>query len=88
MTKPFEFLPADPAVRFRQPMGEKRAIEPVGEPNLLRSMFPYHEVPKITFDSTPEVALDPAQERMRFPAALPSLAMNSTPRRRASTSMA
>ena len=62
MTKPFEFLPADPAVRFRQPMGEKRAIEPVGEPNLLRSMFPYHEVPKITFDSTPEMALDPAQE--------------------------
>jgi isopropylmalate/homocitrate/citramalate synthase len=61
MTKTFEFLPADPAVRFRQPPGTKRAIEQVDEPNLLRSMFPYHEVPKVTFDSNPEVALDPPQ---------------------------
>jgi citrate (Re)-synthase len=62
MTKVFEFLPADPAVRFRPTTGETRAIEPVAEPNLLRSMFSYHEVPRITFDSIPEVALDPAQE--------------------------
>jgi isopropylmalate/homocitrate/citramalate synthase len=62
MTRTFELLPADPAVHLRAPTGEKRAIEQVDEPNLLRSMFPYSEVPKITFDSAPEVALDPAPE--------------------------
>jgi isopropylmalate/homocitrate/citramalate synthase len=62
MAKTFEFLNADPAVHVRQPTGEKHAIEQVDEPNLLRSMFPYHEVPKITFDPAPEVALDPPEE--------------------------
>jgi hypothetical protein len=62
MTKTFEFLNADPTVRFRQPTGEQRAIEQVDEPNLLRSMFPYHEVPKITFDPAPEVPLNPLDE--------------------------
>jgi citrate (Re)-synthase len=62
MTKTFEFLKADPAVHFRQPTGQKRTIAQVDEPNLLRSMFPYHEVPKITFDAAQEVALDPPQE--------------------------
>jgi isopropylmalate/homocitrate/citramalate synthase len=62
MPKVFELLPANPAVCFRQPTGEKRAIEQVDEPNLLRSMFPYHQVPKITFDPAPEVALDPPEE--------------------------
>jgi citrate (Re)-synthase len=62
MTRTFEFLPVDPAVRFRPPTGETRAIEQVDAPNLLRSMFPYDEVPKITFDSAPEVTLDPVPE--------------------------
>jgi isopropylmalate/homocitrate/citramalate synthase len=62
MSKTFEFLPADPSVLIRQPTGERRAIEAVDEPNLLRSMFPYHEVPKITFDPTPEVPLNPPEE--------------------------
>jgi citrate (Re)-synthase len=62
MTKAFELLPADPAVCFRQPTGEEHVIEPVDEPNLLRSMFPYHQVPKITFEPAPEVTLDPPEE--------------------------
>jgi isopropylmalate/homocitrate/citramalate synthase len=62
MSKRFEFLPADPSVLFRQPTRETRAIEAVDTPNLLRSMFPYHDVPKITFDPAPEVPLDPPQE--------------------------
>jgi isopropylmalate/homocitrate/citramalate synthase len=62
MANTFTFLNADLSVRFRQPTGEKRAIEGVDEPNLLRSMFPYHEVPKITFDPAPEVPLDPPDE--------------------------
>ena len=62
MSKTFEFLPTDPTVLFRQPTREKRAIEAVDAPNLLRSMFPYHDVPKITFDPAPEVPLDPPEE--------------------------
>lgn len=62
MANTFTFLKADPSVRFRQPTGERRAIEEVGEPNLLRSMFPYHEVPKVPFDPAPEVPLDPPEE--------------------------
>jgi citrate (Re)-synthase len=62
MSKTFEFLQADPSVLFRRPTREKRAIEAVDAPNLLRSMFPYHDVPKITFDPTPEVRLDPPEE--------------------------
>jgi citrate (Re)-synthase len=62
MTTTFEFLKADPSVRFCQPTGGRRAIEQVNEPNLLRSMFPYHEVPKIAFDPTPEVPLDAPDE--------------------------
>jgi citrate (Re)-synthase len=62
MAKAFEFLKADQSVLLRQPPGKKRAIEQVHEPNLLRSMFPYHEVPKIAFDSAPEVPLDPPEE--------------------------
>jgi isopropylmalate/homocitrate/citramalate synthase len=58
MSNSFELLKADPSVLFRQPTGEKRAITEVDEPNLLRSMFPYHEVPKVTFDPAPEVPLD------------------------------
>jgi citrate (Re)-synthase len=62
MTKTFEVLNVDPSARFRQPTRAKRAIEQVDAPNLLRSMFPYHEVPKITFDPAQEVALDPPEE--------------------------
>lgn len=62
MTNTFTLLPADQQALFRQPTGEKRLVEQVSEPNLLRSMFPYHEVPKIVFDPAPEVPLDPAQE--------------------------
>src|SRR5919109_1137857 len=60
--KLFTLLKADPSILFRQPTGERRTIESVEEPNLLRSMFPYHEVPKITFDPAPEVPLDPPWE--------------------------
>src|SRR5918995_2516425 len=62
MTKTFEFLNADSAVHFRQPRRAQQAIQQVEEPNLLRSMFTYHEVPKITFDPAPEVVLDPPEE--------------------------
>ncbi|HEX2279675.1 MAG TPA: 2-isopropylmalate synthase [Candidatus Tectomicrobia bacterium] len=62
MSKAFAFLQADPSVLFRQPTREKHAIEAVDAPNLLRSMFPYHDVPKITFDPAPEVPLDPPEE--------------------------
>jgi isopropylmalate/homocitrate/citramalate synthase len=62
MTKTFEFLNADSAVHFRQPRRAQQAIQQVDEPNLLRSMFPYHEAPKITFDPAPEVSLDPPDE--------------------------
>ncbi len=62
MAKTFEFLKADRSVLFRQPTGERRAVEQVHKPNLLRSMFPYHEVPKIAFDPAPEVPLDPPEE--------------------------
>jgi isopropylmalate/homocitrate/citramalate synthase len=58
----FKLLPADQGVLFRHPTGEKRPVEHVGEPNLLRAMFPYHEVPKIVFDPAPEVPLDPPEE--------------------------
>jgi citrate (Re)-synthase len=62
MAKAFEFLTADQSVLLRQPTEEKRAIEQVHKPNLLRSMFPYHEVPKIAFDPAPEVPVDPPEE--------------------------
>jgi len=42
MTKTFEFLNADSAAHLRQPTREQQAIQQVDEPNLLRSMFPYH----------------------------------------------
>jgi isopropylmalate/homocitrate/citramalate synthase len=62
MAKAFEFLTANQSVLLRQPTEEKRAIEQVHEPNLLRAMFPYHEVPKIAFDPAPEVPVDPPEE--------------------------
>ena len=62
MAKAFEFLKADQSVLLRQPPGKERAMEQVHEPNLLRSMFPYHEVPKIAFDPAPEVPVNPPEE--------------------------
>lgn len=62
MANAFKLLPADQEVRLRQPTGKKRSIEHVSEPNLLRALFPYREVPKIVFDPAPEVPLDPPAE--------------------------
>jgi isopropylmalate/homocitrate/citramalate synthase len=62
MTNTLKLMPADQHVLFQKPTGTKRVIAQVSEPNLLRSMFPYHEVPKIVFDPAPEVPLDPPEE--------------------------
>jgi isopropylmalate/homocitrate/citramalate synthase len=62
MARTFAFLQADESVLFRQPTGARHALDLVSEPNLLRSMFPYTEVPKVTFDPAPEVPVDPAEE--------------------------
>ena len=39
----------------------KREIEDVGEPNLLREMFPYSEVPRLVFDGK-DVPMEPAPD--------------------------
>jgi hypothetical protein len=62
MSETFAFLKADPSVLLQPPTAQKRPLAEVEEPNLLRSMFPYHDVPKIAFDPAAEVSVDPPQE--------------------------
>ncbi len=59
--KKFRFLMADRDL-WRETKGWKVPLEHRDEPNLLRGMFPYSEVPKIMFDPAPEVPIDPAEE--------------------------
>lgn len=57
----FRPLMADSSL-YRPPTGKKLPLEEVDSPNLLRSIFPYHEVPKIVFDPAPEVPVNPPDE--------------------------
>lgn len=47
---------------YRQPTGKKLPLEHVDKPNLLRSIFPYSEVPTIPFDPAPEVPMNPPDD--------------------------
>lgn len=47
---------------YRQPTGKKLPLEEVDTANLLRSIYPYYEVPRIVFDPAPEVAMNPPDE--------------------------
>ncbi|MBI4595993.1 MAG: 2-isopropylmalate synthase [Candidatus Tectomicrobia bacterium] len=47
---------------YRQPTGKKLPLEHVDKPNLLRTIFPYDEVPKTPFDPAPEVPMNPPDD--------------------------
>lgn len=47
---------------YKQPTGKKMALEHVDGPDLYRDVFPYTEVPKLTWDPAQEVAVAPPDE--------------------------